>query len=112
MFIAPHAANLSLSETKVVGEGQKMTKLLPNGVSCDTTSALVKPDNQCHGRPTSAGAICSSVSTVSNTLIDVASESCSGSLHSSADVVSPQSSESSKSSKVTTSDYSNFILPE
>ncbi|KAF2285774.1 hypothetical protein GH714_007738 [Hevea brasiliensis] len=34
-------ANLCLSETKADGEGQKMTKLLPNGVSCDPTFALV-----------------------------------------------------------------------
>ncbi|KAF2285788.1 hypothetical protein GH714_007792 [Hevea brasiliensis] len=34
-------SNLCLSETKADGEGQKMTKLLPNGVSCDPTLHLL-----------------------------------------------------------------------
>ncbi|KAF2288754.1 hypothetical protein GH714_012246 [Hevea brasiliensis] len=94
----------SIIEAKAVEEGQTMTKLLPNGVSCDPMLALVKPDSQCFGRSASAGsssasAVCSSISTASNALVDVAAESRCGSLASSADAVSPQSSESTKSSK-------------
>lgn len=80
-------------------------KSLPNGGSCDPKLPLVKPDSQCFGSSASAGsssvtAVCSSISTASNVLVDVAAESHSGLLAPSADVVSPQSSESNKSSKV------------
>ncbi|XP_020534461.1 polyadenylate-binding protein-interacting protein 4 isoform X2 [Jatropha curcas] len=93
-----------LSEAKAAEEGQMMVKLLPNGVSCDPTPTFVKLDNQCCVRSASAGtssptAVCSSISTASSPLIEFASDSHSVSLASSADMVSMQSSESTKSSK-------------
>ncbi|XP_065862369.1 uncharacterized protein [Euphorbia lathyris] len=92
----------SLSDAKAVEEGQMMVKVLPNGVSCDLPPT--KLDDQCCGgsaspSTSSLNTVCSSISTSSSPLVDVISESHSGSLASSADMVSPQSSESTKSTK-------------
>ncbi|OAY28514.1 uncharacterized protein LOC110602412 isoform X3 [Manihot esculenta] len=96
-------SGLCLLEAKAVVE-QTTMKSLPNEGSCDPKLPLVKPDSQCFGSSASSGsssvtAVCSSISTASNVLVDVAAESHSGLLAPSADVVSPQSSESNKSSK-------------
>ncbi|XP_048234940.1 uncharacterized protein LOC8282898 isoform X1 [Ricinus communis] len=71
---------LCLSEGKTIEEGRGTRKLSPNGLSC-------------------GNAVGSSISTASSPLVEVTSESHSGSLSSSADVISSQSSESTKISK-------------
>ncbi|WCJ32911.1 CTC-interacting domain 4 [Euphorbia peplus] len=95
------SAGSCLSDAKAVEEGKMMVKVLPNGVSCDLP--VTKLDDQCCGGSaspsTSSLNTVSSISTSCSPLVDVASESHSGSLASSADMVSPQSSDSTKSSK-------------
>ncbi|CAK7338482.1 unnamed protein product [Dovyalis caffra] len=93
-----------LSEAKPVAEGQVTVKLFPNDVSSNTAGELMKPDNQYCGRPASVGttspsAVCASVSTTSNPMVDVPSESHCSSLANSTHVVSPQISESNRTSK-------------
>ncbi|EEF39379.1 hypothetical protein RCOM_0584970 [Ricinus communis] len=79
-FSTSHTAVLCLSEGKTIEEGRGTRKLSPNGLSC-------------------GNAVGSSISTASSPLVEVTSESHSGSLSSSADVISSQSSESTKISK-------------
>uniref|UniRef100_A0A2P2K1Q8 Polyadenylate-binding protein-interacting protein 4-like isoform X4 n=1 Tax=Rhizophora mucronata TaxID=61149 RepID=A0A2P2K1Q8_RHIMU len=93
-----------LMEAKSVEEGLVQVKLLPNGVSCDPATEPTKVDNQSCGMPVSActaspNAVCSTISTASNKMINIASESHCSSSESSTIVVSPKSSESNKSAK-------------
>ncbi|KAL9383130.1 hypothetical protein Peur_023453 [Populus x canadensis] len=92
------------SEAKPIAEGRVTVKLLPNVVSCNPDGDLMKPDSQYCGRPASAGttspsSVCASVSTASNPMVDVPSESHCSSSANSTDVASPQVSESNRSSK-------------
>ncbi|KAF5727962.1 hypothetical protein HS088_TW21G00102 [Tripterygium wilfordii] len=82
-------------------EHAKMTsKLLPNGVSRDTTGIPNEPENKIYERPASAGTspdtACSTLSTTSSTNVVV---ECFSSLTASADVNPPQKSEANRSSK-------------
>ncbi|XP_052301208.1 uncharacterized protein LOC7454436 isoform X5 [Populus trichocarpa] len=101
---SPNAIRPHDSEAKSIAEGRVTVKLLPNVVSCNPDGDLMKPDSQYCGRPASAGttspsSVCASVSTASNPMVDVPSESHCSSSANSTDVASPQVSESNRSSK-------------
>ncbi|KAJ6332769.1 hypothetical protein OIU77_008760 [Salix suchowensis] len=92
------------SEAKPLAEGQVAVKLLSNAVSCNPDSDLTKPDSQYCGRPASGGttspsSVCAGVSTPSNPMLDAPSEPHCSSSENSTGVVSPQISESNRSSK-------------
>ena len=100
-----HAAGPHDSEAKPIAEGQVAVKLLSNAVSCNPDSDLTKPDSQYCGRPASGGTtspspVCAGVSTTSNPMVDAPSESHCSPSENSTGVVSPQISESNRSSKV------------
>ncbi|KAJ6376560.1 hypothetical protein OIU76_025669 [Salix suchowensis] len=91
------------SEAKPLAEGQVAVKLLSNAVSCNPDSDLTKPDSQYCGRPASGGttspsSVCAGVSTP-NPMLDAPSEPHCSSSENSTGVVSPQISESNRSSK-------------
>ncbi|KAG5235693.1 polyadenylate-binding protein-interacting protein [Salix suchowensis] len=104
-----HSPNQSVtgphdSEAKPLAEGQVAVKLLSNAVSCNPDSDLTKPDSQYCGRPASGGttspsSVCAGVSTPSNPMLDAPSEPHCSSSENSTGVVSPQISESNRSSK-------------
>ncbi|XP_050217958.1 uncharacterized protein LOC126668814 [Mercurialis annua] len=73
-------SSLCLSEAKASEEGQQTRKLLPNGVFCRNSP-------------------CSSISTVTSPRVEVTQESHSGALSTSAELVTPQSLESTRTSK-------------
>lgn len=81
------------------------SQLLPNEASGDPATPPVKPDKPCSERPSSADTsssdvVSSGLSTPSNPMVDVSSESGFSSLTSSTEMVPPQNPESYKSSKV------------
>ncbi|KAJ6417373.1 hypothetical protein OIU84_003146 [Salix udensis] len=92
------------SEAKPLAEGKVAVKLLSNAVSCNPDSDLTKPDSQYCGRPASGGttspsSVCAGVSTPSNPMLDAPSEPQCSASENSTGVVSPQISESNRSSK-------------
>ncbi|KAJ6293254.1 hypothetical protein OIU78_025276 [Salix suchowensis] len=101
---SPNAIRPHDSEAKPLAEGQVAVKLLSNAVSCNPDSDLTKPDSQYCGRPASGGttspsSVCAGVSTPSNPMLDAPSEPHCSSSENSTGVVSPQISESNRSSK-------------
>lgn len=81
------------------------SQLLPNEASGDPATPLVKLDKPCCERPSSADtsssdAVSSGLSTSSNPMVDVTSESGVSSLTTSTEMVPPQNPESNRSSKV------------
>ncbi|KAJ6724288.1 POLYADENYLATE-BINDING PROTEIN INTERACTING PROTEIN [Salix viminalis] len=101
---SPNAIRPHDSEAKPLAEGQVAVKLLSNVVSCNPDSDLTKPDSQYCGRPASGGttspsSVCAGVSTPSNPMLDAPSEPHCSSSENSTGVVSPQISESNRSSK-------------
>ncbi|KAJ6727910.1 ATAXIN 2-RELATED [Salix koriyanagi] len=101
---SPNSIRPHDSEAKPLAEGQVAVKLLSNAVSCNPDSDLTKPDSQYCGRPASGGttspsSVCAGVSTPSNPMLDAPSEPHCSSSENSTGVVSPQISESNRSSK-------------
>lgn len=100
------SSDTSLTQVKPVEDRcAKMTsQLLPSEVSGDPATPPVKPDKPCSERPSSADTassdvVSSGLSTPSNPMVDVSSESGLSSLTSSTEMVPPQNPESNKSSK-------------
>lgn len=83
-------------------DGKTASEFLPNGVAHDSPLSCVKPDKGCSERASSAATddISSGVSTSSNSVVGVTSESCSSSLATPTEMVPPQSSISNKIAKV------------
>lgn len=100
------SSDTGLTQVKPVEDRHaKMTsQLLPNEASGDPATPLVKLDKPCCERPSSADtsssdAVSSGLSTSSNPMVDVTSESGVSSLTTSTEMVPPQNPESNRSSK-------------